>query len=124
MTAIPIKSDNKEIVSNLYGNAEYFALYDDRDDSFEIVKNEAKGDGLKTGEFIAHNGAKNTIYIHLGEGIFNYLIDQDINVFYLGKEELALKDAIKLFKEKRLTRVTKYNAKQHLSSGNCTCKKK
>lgn len=124
MTAIPVRGDNKEVVANLYGNADYFALYDEKDDSFEIVKNDAKGDGLKTGEFVVHNGATNTLYINLGEGIFNYLIDQDINIFYVGKEELALKDVIKLFKERRLTRVTKYNAKQYLNSGNCTCNKK
>jgi len=122
MIAIPIQEDNKEIVSNLYGNASHFAMYDPKDNSFEIIENKAKGDGIKTGEFIIKNGAEQTLYIHLGEGIFNRLIEEDINIFYIGSDEIPLKEAIKLFNEKRLTRVTQYNAKKYLSSGNCTCR--
>lgn len=124
MIALPVVTNNTKEVAKLYGNVELFAFYDESNNSYEIVKNEAKGNGIKTGEFLVNNNVTKTIYIHLGKGPFNKMIEGGIEVYYLGKEPMNITKAIELLKEKKLTQVTKENADELLDPGQvggCSC---
>lgn len=124
MLAIPIDSKESKSVSKLFGNVEFFMLYNEETQEASVVENLGKGDGVKTGEFVA-SVADKTLYIHLGKGPFNQMLKSNMQIYCIESKGVSIEDAISLFKDGKFPLVTKESAKEYLDSGNpnceCTC---
>jgi predicted Fe-Mo cluster-binding NifX family protein len=127
MIALPVANDQKEgaMLVGLYGNADYFAFYNETDGSFEIVKNGAAGNGIKTARFLIEKGATKTAYIHLGSGPFGELEKAGVAVFYAGKAAMGVAEAVQKIESGSFPEVTAANAQALLDpgtdSGDCSC---
>jgi len=126
MIAIPIDSIEPDIKSStLFGNVNYFALYNPQSKNFSFIKNEASGDGVKTAQLLKHHKASQVFYSYMGNGPFSRLQDDEIEVYYLGKEPLDLDEIISSYDEDTFIKVTKDNAQTYLDpgtqTGDCQC---
>ncbi len=126
MIAIPVGTDTDTPTSTkLFGNAPMFALVDPSTRDFSIIQNEGCGNGIKTANFLLEKGAKSAVYGFLGDGPFHVMIRGGMEVYWLGKEEMALNDAIDAALSETLIRVTADNAAQYLdpgtAAGACEC---
>ena len=126
MLALPVKSADEQTptVAALYGNAQFFALVEENG-AFKVVANAGQGNGIETGKFLLSRGVDTTLYIHLGQGPFKTLNAGGCKVFYLGKEEMPLEEAVALYKSGKLPEVTPENMKELLDpgtpQGECQC---
>lgn len=127
MIAIPVEISDvgSAKIVGLYGNAEYFAFYDEGNGAFEIIKNEGAGNGIETARFLVEKGATKTAYIHLGSGPFGELEKNGVEVFYVGKEALPVVTVAEGIKAGSFAQVTRDNAKSLLdpgtNTGDCSC---
>ena len=124
MIAIPLNEQGSTKISDLYGNAPYFALLDMQSGGFKVVKNEGCGDGEDTAKFIINTKATSTLYYHMGEGLFKHLDENSINIYSASKTYVTLEEIYTDFYKQRFKKVTKNNASSLLDAGSCTCKKK
>lgn len=93
MIAIPIDTQSSTTISDLYGNAPFFALLDTNSGFFQVVKNEEFGNGPKIVPFLKDLGVSKTVFIHMGEKLFTLYDDASVEVFTC-KDEKASIDAI------------------------------
>jgi len=93
MIAIPLDTQNSTIISQLYGNAPFFALLDVNSGFCKVVKNEECGNGPKIVPFLKELGISKTVFIHMGEKLFNFYNDANVEVFTC-KDKKASIDAI------------------------------
>jgi predicted Fe-Mo cluster-binding NifX family protein len=126
MIAIPVDNINPDVKSStLFGNVNYFALYSPASQNFSFIHNTARGDGIKTAELLKTYSATKVFYSYMGNGPFGTLQENDIDVYYLGKESLDLDEIINSYDEDAFIKVTKNNAKTYLDpgtqTGECTC---
>jgi len=127
MIAIPVEKSGKTEakIVGLYGNAEYFAFYDEGKKDFKIITNAKAGNGIDTAKFLVENGATKTAYIHLGNGPFGELEKNGIEVFYVGKEEMPVSAVAEGIATGKFEKVTPANAAEMLDpgtpSGDCSC---
>jgi predicted Fe-Mo cluster-binding NifX family protein len=126
MLAIPVDIEYLSArSSHLFGNASVFALYNEKEDSFDFRKNPGCGNGIKTAEALKAWDVKRVVYSFLGDGPFNTMIDSGIDVYHIGKERLPLSGIVKGLKENLFTRVEPSNASKYLDpgtpSGDCRC---
>ncbi|MFA7571266.1 MAG: NifB/NifX family molybdenum-iron cluster-binding protein [Sulfurimonadaceae bacterium] len=124
MLAIPIDTSNSTVISQLYGNAPFFALMDLNSGNFSVVKNEGLGDGEDTAQFVANSGASCTIFYHMGEGLFNRLQESNINVYSCAKVDVTLDEIYINCLQNDFKLLDANNATALLDAGTCTCKKK
>lgn len=124
MIAIPLNEKSSVTLSNLYGNAPYFAMLDMSSGAFHVVKNKGCGDGEDTAKFIVQTGATSTLYYHMGEGLFKVLNENKVDVYSASKVYLTLEEIYTDFYKQRYKQVTINNATSLLDVGNCGCKKK
>lgn len=123
MIAIPLNEQESTVISQLYGNAPFFAMLDLESGEFTVVKNGGLGDGEDTANFIINSGAKSTIFYHMGEGLYKRLHAKDIEVFSCGKVEVTLDEVFNGFLENSFKVVLESNSKALLDPGSCTCDK-
>lgn len=126
MIAIPVESDSTQPISTkLFGNAPFFALVDLSDKTYTIVRNEGCGNGIMTANYLLEKGATSAVYGFLGDGPFHVMVRGGMNVYWLGKEAMALSQAIDAALSETLTHVTVENAKEYLdpgtAAGACEC---
>lgn len=123
MFAIPLSESSSTTISDLYGNAPYFAFIDPVTGEITVSKNDGCGDGIETAKFVKKRGATLTIFYHMGEGVFKNLIKDEIKVFSSMKKYLSIDEIYKNFLEDRSVVVTKENSSELLDSGSsgCTC---
>ena len=126
MIAIPVESATPTIMSSkLFGNAPMFAIYEPQEEQYFIIRNSGEGNGMETAKFLKEQGVKSVLYTHLGEGLFNALHKDNINVYYLGKESISVTKIIENYFEDGFVKVEPENAKELLdpgtSSDNCQC---
>jgi len=93
MIAIPLDTQSATVISQLYGNAPFFALLDLVSGSFQVVKNEECGNGPKIVPFLKELGTSKTVFIHMGEKLFNLYNDANVEVFTC-KDKNSSVDAI------------------------------
>ncbi|MDD2640784.1 MAG: NifB/NifX family molybdenum-iron cluster-binding protein [Arcobacteraceae bacterium] len=124
MLAIPIDTPNSTVISQLYGNAPFFALMDLNSGNFSVVKNEGLGDGEDTAQFVANSGTSCTIFYHMGEGLFNRLQESNINVYSCAKVDVTLDEIYINCLQNDFKLLDANNATALLDAGTCTCKKK
>ncbi len=126
MIAIPTDSIKPDVKSStLFGNVNYFALYNPQKKDFSFIQNVASGDGIKTAELLKKYNVTKVFYSYMGNGPFESLQKSDIEVYYLGKEPLDLDELISSYDEDAFIKVTKENAKSYLDpgtqTGECQC---
>jgi predicted Fe-Mo cluster-binding NifX family protein len=126
MLAVPVDNARPGLKSSkLFGNAPMFAIYSPAIKQFFVVENGGVGDGMNTARFLKEQGVDSVAYTHLGEGLYNALESDGIDVYYLGKEPLFIYQVIDGVKEGRFVKVEQNNASTYLDpgmpSGSCEC---
>lgn len=124
MLAIPIDTAHSTVISELYGNAPFFAFMDLDTGIFSVQKNEGLGDGENTANFVAQSGVESTIFYHMGEGLFNRLDENNIDVYSCAKVSVTLDEIYMNFLQDEFKLLTPTNAASLIDAGTCTCKKK
>lgn len=124
MLAIPIDTANSTVISELYGNAPFFAFMDLTTGIFSVQKNEGLGDGEDTAKFIAKSGVESTIFYHMGEGLFKRLYESHVDVYSCAKVSVTLDEIFMNFLQDDFKLLTPENAASLIDAGTCTCKKK
>lgn len=124
MLAIPIDTAHSTVISELYGNAPFFAFMDLDTGIFSVQKNEGLGDGENTAKFVAQSGIESTIFYHMGEGLFNRLDENNIDVYSCAKVSVTLDEIYMNFLQDEFKLLTPSNAASLIDAGTCTCKKK
>ncbi len=128
MIAIPIDSQRLDAKSSkLFGNVKSFAIYKPEKDSFTLVKNAGCGNGVKTANFLKTLNITDTIYSYMGDGPFNALNKENINVHYIGKSPMDLTEIVKNVQQNNFIKLDSTNASIYLDAGTatdtceCTC---
>jgi predicted Fe-Mo cluster-binding NifX family protein len=129
MIAIPIDSMSLDAKSSrLFGNVNYFAIYEPEEKTFEFLKNSESGNGIKTAKFLHNSNVTTTVYSYMGDGPFKSLNKNSVDVYYIGKEPMKLHDIIQKIEDGSFTKVETHNASTYLDPGTssenceCTCK--
>ncbi|MDD2382730.1 MAG: NifB/NifX family molybdenum-iron cluster-binding protein [Sulfurospirillaceae bacterium] len=105
MIAMPVKTDKEEaILAPLFGHAKYFAFSDEKE-NVTIHQNSADG-GVKVVRFLADLGVKTVFLNHIGEKPFHLLLEQNIDVYFAGKERISFHEALEKFYQGALEKVT------------------
>lgn len=121
MIAIPLSKKDSTVISDLYGNAPFFALLDMDSGYFSVCENEGCGNGLETASFIKKSGANSTIFYHMGEGIYNSLVKDAVSVFSCSKLYLTIDDIYRKFLGSGCVQVFESNKDRLLDSGTTSC---
>lgn len=121
MIAIPLSKSTDTTISDLYGNAKYFALLNPTTGDFTVEENAGCGNGLDTAKFVKDLGASSTIFYHMGEGVFKNLYENGIKVFSATKMYLSIEDIYRSILENSCKLVTKDNCDSLLDSGTTSC---
>lgn len=126
MIAIPIDSESIEAKSSkLFGNVSSFAIYDPKSDKFKFVTNTESGNGINTVKLLTNLDVKSVVYSYMGDGPFNSLSEDHIDVYYIGKEPMKLSEITQGLGKEEFVKVTKENAKTYLDpgtgTGDCSC---
>ncbi len=121
MIAIPLSKEDSTVISDLYGNAPYFALLDLSSGYFNVKENVGCGNGLETAKCVEDLGAKSTIFYHMGEGVFNHLTENKVKVYSAAKTYLTIEDIYRNILNKSCKVVTKENCESLLDSGTTSC---
>ncbi|MEA3499208.1 MAG: NifB/NifX family molybdenum-iron cluster-binding protein [Campylobacterota bacterium] len=121
MLAIPLDKQDSTTISELYGNAPYFALLDGQTGAFRVVENVQKGNGPKSAEFLNDLGISSTIFFHMGEGVYKAFEQKCIDVYTSHKSEFTLEEIYRGFKNSKLTKLTSLNYSELLDSGSTDC---
>lgn len=126
MLAIPVDIQQFSAKSSLlFGNVSDFAIYDEKKKSFEFRRNPGCGNGIKTAETLKKWNIQNVVYSFLGDGPFNTMIKNGINVYHVGKKSMSLEDIVKGLNENKFVKVNSSNASTYLdpgtNTGNCEC---
>lgn len=126
MLAIPVDIEMLGTKSSkLFGNATIFALYNPESKEFDFKTNPGCGNGIETANVLKSWNVKKVVYSFLGNGPFNALIEDGVEVYYIGKEPLTLGKVVEGFDKNTFTKVDADNASEYLdpgtSSGTCEC---
>jgi len=122
MLAIPLDEKESITISQLYGNAPYFGLFDGT--NLKVIKNEVKGNGPASAEFLKNNGVTSTVYFHMGEGVYKAFAKSKIDVYSSEHNEYLISQAYKLQFTNGLKKLNNDNYKELLDPGNgssCKC---
>jgi predicted Fe-Mo cluster-binding NifX family protein len=126
MLAIPVDIEMLGAKSSLlFGNASVFALYNTESKEFDFRKNPGCGNGIETANALKSWDVKKVVYSFLGDGPFNALVDDGVEVYYIGEEPMTLGKVVEGLNEKLFTKVDAINASEYLNpgtaSGECQC---
>ena len=126
MIAIPLSREDSTVISDLYGNAPYFALLDLSSGYFKVSENKGCGDGMNTAAFVSDKNIDSTIFYYMGEKVYDYLEDKGLKVYSCLKNHCSIDEIYMLLLANKAKVVTKENSSTLLDSGNggCTCKAK
>jgi predicted Fe-Mo cluster-binding NifX family protein len=124
MLAIPLSSKESTVISDLYGNAPFFALLDTETGTFTVVENEACGNGPKGATFLSGQGVHATVYYHMGEGVYKACVKNGLDVYTVGDSIMSLDEIYMKTQSDELTKLDDGNYKTLLDPGHgsvCKC---
>lgn len=126
MIAIPVDSATPGVKSSmLFGNVPMFAIYSPEEEQFFIIRNAASGNGIETAKFLKSHGVEEVVYSYMGDGPFSELDKDGVDIYYLGKEPVALFKIVEELDKGNYVKVDKSNAQTYLDPGtaseNCEC---
>ena len=126
VTAIPVKTEKGDVIASLFGKANYFSLIDAQG-LITTRKCSVQG-GINVVPWLQNLGVKTVLLNHVGEKPFHALLDAGITVYYVGKEQMMLKEALDQLHKGTLEKVTVVNYMKllgddgdHHDSGGCGC---
>ena len=122
MLAIPLDKENSTTISQLYGKVPFFGLFDG--EKLTVIKNEVKGDGPASAEFLKGNGATSTVFYHMGEGVYKGFVKCGMDVYTSKHNEYLVSQAYEMIKSDSLAKLNDKNFKELLDPGNgssCQC---
>jgi predicted Fe-Mo cluster-binding NifX family protein len=104
---ISIPSSDKVKVSDHFGRAKYFAIFDTEKKSFEYLNNESnlnapQGAGIQSAASIINSGAGIVISPHIGLKAFDFLKEANIKMYHLSKKDCSINAALDLYKKGEL----------------------
>ena len=124
MIAIPLDDKHSTTLSELYGNAPFFALLDLETGVFNTIENEAVGNGPKSAPFLKEHGATSTVYYHMGEGVYKAFVSNGMGVTTAEHAHLTIDEIYLKCLDNKLTELHEDNYKSLLDPGNggsCKC---
>lgn len=124
MIAIPLDDQHSTTLSELYGNAPYFALLDLDTGMFKTIENEVVGKGPKSAPYLKEHGATATVFYHMGDGVYKAFASNGMDVCTAEHQHLTIDEIYLLCLDDRLTKLHEDNYKSLLDPGsgaNCTC---
>ncbi len=126
MIAIPVDTATTDAESSkLLGNVKMFAIYKPEDKKFFFIENTESGNGIKTAKLLEKEKVKSVVYSYMGDGPFKTLQQDGIDVYYIGKEPMALEEIVKEMQKNSFIKVDTTNASTYLdpgtNTGNCEC---
>jgi len=124
--AIPVDTATTDAESSkLLGNVKMFAIYKPEDKKFFFIENTESGNGIKTAKLLEKEKVKSVVYSYMGDGPFKTLQQDGIDVYYIGKEPMALEEIVKEMQKNSFIKVDTTNASTYLdpgtNTGNCEC---
>ncbi|MCH9814104.1 MAG: hypothetical protein K0U47_09205 [Epsilonproteobacteria bacterium] len=123
MLAIPLNSSSSTQISELYGNAPFFALLDLTTGYFKVVENDELGNGNKIASFLKTKGVTDTLFYHMGEGVYKAFSEASMNVYKAYNDIMSLDEIYRKFKSGEVTLVDSKNCDDLLDPGETdTCK--
>ncbi|MEA3352527.1 MAG: NifB/NifX family molybdenum-iron cluster-binding protein [Campylobacterota bacterium] len=124
MLAIPLDTENSTTISELYGQAPYFAILNMQVGNFKVVKNEVIGQGPKSAEFLNSLGATSTIFYHMGEGVYKSFEKKGMDVFSSDHSKDSIDSIFRKIRKSQCIKLDESNYKKLLDPGNggsCKC---
>jgi len=110
MIAVPIKLNKQDsAVAPLFGKAKWFAFASEEGE-ITIEKNEAKG-GLEVVSWLLEKGVDVLLMQKMSKSPYEIIQEEgSITIFYVGKERIELKEALKKYADESLVIVDDSNA--------------
>lgn len=124
MLAIPLDSEFSTNISELFGQAPYFAILNPQDGELSVIENEVNGEGPKSAGFLEGYGVKATIFYHMGEGVYNSFVKKGMDVYSAEHTKMSLNEIHEKYLKKQLSKLDATNYKEKLDPGNggvCSC---
>lgn len=126
MIAIPVDTATFGAKSSLlFGNAPMFALYNQDEEQFVFKENPGCGNGIKTAEALQSWKVKKVVYSFLGDGPFNTMEKEGMDIYYIGKEPVGVSEIVQGIQNNLYTKVDTSNAATYLdpgtAAGSCEC---
>ncbi|QIR76783.1 hypothetical protein FA592_11335 [Sulfurospirillum diekertiae] len=126
MIAVPVKTEKGDVIAPLFGKANYFSLIDAQG---HIATRECSVQGgMNVVPWLQNLGVKTVLLNHVGEKPFHALLGAGIDIYYVGKERIMLKEALDQLYKGTLEKVTVMNYMKllgddgdHHDSGGCGC---
>jgi len=122
MIAIPISTKTSTTISDLYGNVPYFAILNPIEGYFSVIANEEQGNGLKIADFLAKHKVTDTVFYHMGEGVYKSCLENSINVSKADSKTNTIDEIFFKFRDGSFTKLDETNYKNLLDSGTSSCK--
>jgi len=122
MLAIPISNRTSTTISDLFGNTPFFILLDEEEGCFTVITNEEKGNGLKIASFLAKHGVTKTIFYHMGEGVYQSCLENNITVYKANSKTNTIDEIFTQLFHNEFTKLDSTNYKTLLDSGTSSCK--
>ncbi|MEA3288665.1 MAG: NifB/NifX family molybdenum-iron cluster-binding protein, partial [Campylobacterota bacterium] len=124
MLAIPLDTQESTTLSELYGQAPYFAILNMQVGNFKVVKNEVIGQGPKSAEFLKDKGVTSTIFYHMGEGVYKSFEKNGMKVFTAEHSKDSIDTIFRKIRSNQCIKLDTQNYKELLDPGNgesCKC---
>lgn len=123
MIAIPLDTKEATIISQKYGNAEYFAILDEKVGTHIVIKNNECGNGIKTAKFVKDTGVDSTIFYFMGKGVYDVFAQNSISVYTTEQTHFTIEEIARLVNTNSLKKLDAQNCNELLNSGtnHCTC---
>jgi predicted Fe-Mo cluster-binding NifX family protein len=107
MVAVPVKTEKGEVIASLFGKAKYFSLIDNQ--GLITTQQCSVEGGMNVVPWLKNLGVKTVLLNHVGEKPFHALISAGIDIYYVGKERIMLKEALDQLHNGTLEKVTIVN---------------
>ena len=124
MLAIPLDTKDSTTISELYGQAPYFAILNTQVGDFKVIKNEVIGIGSKSAEFLNMLGATATVFYHMGEGVYNSFKEKKMDVYTVDHTKDTIDSIYRKVRSDKFIKLDDGNYKELLdpgSGGTCKC---
>ena len=104
-------------VSNRFGRAEYFAVYDNGRSDWMFIENSqdtqaAQGAGIQAAQKIIDSGATTLLALNVGPKAIKALTANKVKV-YMAAANKSLTDVVKMYEQGKLEEITEANVEGH-----------
>jgi len=123
MVAIPLNTIDETKISELYGNAPFFALLNTKSGAYTVVENDEIGSGSQIAPFLKGLGATGTMFYHMGDGVYKAFEKEAISVYKADRLSMTIDEINQSFSNQELIKLDSDNCEILLDPGeNATCK--